>query len=71
MEQIVGQQYNKSRRRMEYLVRWKGYGPEYDTFEPEAGLRNAFSKLREYKMELNDATEKDARAGSTSLPTLP
>jgi hypothetical protein len=71
VERIVGQQYNKSRRRMEYLVRWKGYGPEYDTFEPEAGLRNAFSKLREYKMELNDSTEKDARAGSTSLPTLP
>ena len=36
-------------------MRWKGYGPEHDTFEPETGLRNAFSKLREYKASLAPA----------------
>ena len=49
VEKIVGHRYNKARRRKEYLVRWKGYGPEHDTFKPETMLRNAFSRIREYK----------------------
>ena len=34
---------------MLYRVRWKGYGLEEDTYEPEANLQNAFSRLQEYK----------------------
>ena len=36
----------------EYLVQWKGYRPEHDTFEPESHLRNAFLRLGHYKEEL-------------------
>jgi hypothetical protein len=49
VDKIVGDRFNKSLKRREYLVRWKGYGPEQDTFEPEKNLRNAFLKLRKYK----------------------
>nr|AAS66950.1 polyprotein [Melampsora lini] len=35
---------------IEYLINWKGYGPEYDTWEPESGLQNA----REIVKEFND-----------------
>jgi hypothetical protein len=52
VEKLVGHRYNPKKRRREYLVRWKGYGPEHDTFEPEKGLRNAFMRLREYKASL-------------------
>ena len=45
VEKIIGVRFNKSRRRREFLVRWKGYGPEHDTFEPERNLRNAFLKF--------------------------
>ena len=37
----------KSTRR-EYLVRWKGYGIEYDEYIPERDLRNAPGKVAEY-----------------------
>ena len=34
-----------------YLVRWKGYGPHYDTWQVEYDLRNAPDTLAEYKRE--------------------
>ena len=49
VDQIVGHWYNQTCKHMEYLVRWKGYGPEHDTFKPETHLRNAFLRLRLYK----------------------
>jgi Chromo (CHRromatin Organisation MOdifier) domain len=54
VERIIGHHYNWSKRRREYLVRWKGYGPEHDTFEPEMSLWNAFSCLREYCKTLEE-----------------
>ena len=48
VERIVGHK-KLGKKGMLYRVRWKGYGPGEDTYEPEANLRNAFSHLREYK----------------------
>ena len=32
----------------ELLIRWKGYGPEFDTWEPLKNLMNAVYKVEEY-----------------------
>ena len=32
-----------------YLVRWKGFTRDHDTWEPEKNLKNAKGKLKEYK----------------------
>ena len=54
VDKIVGHRFNRSLNRVEYLVRWKGFGPEHDTFEPETHLRNAFSRVRSYRSRLRD-----------------
>ena len=33
---------------LELLIRWKGYGPEFDTWEPLKNLTNAVCKVEEY-----------------------
>ena len=39
----------KKRGKMRYLVRWKGYDPEDDTWEPIENLDNADELLAEFK----------------------
>jgi len=34
--------------RVQYLVRWKGYGPEYDTWQTKTSLRHAREAVQDY-----------------------
>ena len=51
VESIVG--HRRSGRALQYLVRWVGYGPQYDTWEPAQGLRNAATLVRKYRESCN------------------
>ena len=37
-----------SRNKVEYLVRWKGYSPFDDTWEPATGLENAKEAISKF-----------------------
>ena len=46
VEKILDSKY--SRGRLEYLVKWKGYGPEHNSWEPESNLNNAPQKVAQF-----------------------
>lgn len=41
-------------RRMHYLVRWKGYGPEHDVWLPEEEMEHAKELIADYKRNERD-----------------
>ena len=58
VEKILNHRQENERSKS-YLVRWTGYGPENDTWEPDAAMRNCRDLVQAYKTE-NDTWEPDA-----------
>ena len=56
MEEIVGDRYNKRRKRHEWLIKWKNFRPEQNTWEPIENLTNAMEILDEYRGQSNPIT---------------
>lgn len=51
VESIVG--HRRAGKSLQYLIRWLGYGPQFDTWEPARGLRNAATLVRKYRESHN------------------
>ena len=54
VEAILGHRDRKRGRKIirEYLLKWQGYGPEFNTYEPETNLKNCPDLLQAYNASL-------------------
>uniref|UniRef100_A0A914EJ70 Uncharacterized protein n=1 Tax=Acrobeloides nanus TaxID=290746 RepID=A0A914EJ70_9BILA len=69
VEQIIDVQRSKDGINLEYFVKWLNYGPEEDSWEPEASL-NCPDKLKEFKNSV-EGKQKLAMLGSTQATLEP
>ncbi|XP_012683403.2 chromodomain Y-like protein [Clupea harengus] len=64
VEKIVDKRKNK-KGKMEYLVRWRGFGYEGDTWEPETHLANCMEFIHEFNRQLSDRQRDGSLIRST------
>ncbi|KAL7851407.1 hypothetical protein AOLI_G00217630 [Acnodon oligacanthus] len=64
VERIVGKRKNK-KGKMEYLVRWRGYGFEGDTWEPEGNLASCIEFISEFNRQHSDGQRDGTSLRST------
>ncbi|KAJ7832702.1 hypothetical protein B0H13DRAFT_1914904 [Mycena leptocephala] len=67
VERIVGDKYDKQRKTRMWFVRWKDYGPQFDTWQTHKDLRNVPEMLKEY---LRNKAKQFHIGRNTERPTL-
>ncbi|KAG1530135.1 hypothetical protein G6F51_013934 [Rhizopus arrhizus] len=68
--QAIIQHKGNNTSNYKYLVRWKGYPPEYDTWEPASSFDD-MSMIEQYwaRRNVNNNIGKRKRSSHTNLPT--
>ena len=69
VEEIISSRFNRRRRRVEYLVHWKGYGPQERTWEPLENLANAQETLAEF-IQQNPETQRVRKLEVEAIGTI-
>jgi hypothetical protein len=52
VDKIIGYRYDKRKKTKSWLVRWKGYNAQHDTWQTQRDLRNTPEMIQEYSKSL-------------------
>ena len=58
----------RHRNKLQFLVKWKGYTPEENTWEPETNVSNAKAKVKEFYKEHSGAVRRIHEEDFESIP---
>ncbi|VVC32099.1 Hypothetical protein CINCED_3A005401 [Cinara cedri] len=61
VERVVARRFNQKRRQFEYLLKWEGYPPEQNTWEPAENMSACAHLIKQYE----DTLVKNGSASST------
>lgn len=62
VEAIVNDRWNGQKKRHEWRVKWNGYAPIHNTWEPLEDLAGASELLREYREKHGESEKKRGRS---------
>lgn len=73
VEKVIGKRYNQKKKQFEYLLKWEGYPPEQNTWEPLSNLTTCKSLLQEYEKTAsqNDKGTNSKLVGILKRDTTP
>lgn len=49
VEKVVARRFNQKRRQFEYLLKWEGYPPEQNTWEPAENMSACTHLIKQYE----------------------
>ncbi|MFH4976777.1 hypothetical protein AB6A40_003486 [Gnathostoma spinigerum] len=58
VEKVLGKRFNSKTGKTEYLIKWRDYDDEDNTWEPEENCDTASDAIREFEESQNEKTEK-------------
>jgi len=61
VERVVARRFNQKKRQFEYLLKWEGYPPEQNTWEPAENMSACTHLIKQYEHSL-------VKNGTTSTP---
>lgn len=61
VERVVARRFNQKKRHFEYLLKWEGYPPEQNTWEPAENMSACAHLIKQYEDTL-------VKNGATSTP---
>lgn len=65
VERVVARRFNQKKRQFEYLLKWEGYPPEQNTWEPAENMSACAHLIKQYEDSLikNGTSTPGKRAG--------
>lgn len=71
VEKVVARRFNQKKRVFEYLLKWEGYPPEQNTWEPADNMSACVHLIKQYEETLMKNGSASTSAGKRPGPGRP